>query len=188
MAEWRLSGGVGSRDERTRWREASRNRTHRMNGNASCPSGGGFGAGGGRGPSPSRASRSRADSAVAAASTQRIGPEQRGQVSRSAWNTCLSSQRPVGTVRNGELPRDSEQRSKRAGICSKQVAEGPGRSHGSGIRVTCPAPSGATRTWLPRSGFRPESRLGEQPSGGISAARTIRSPGAPSVFRAPPRL
>jgi Putative transposase len=65
--------------------------THRTSSSSSCPSGGAGGGGGGLGARPSRASRSQADSALVAASTQRIGPEQRGQVSRSALNTCRSS-------------------------------------------------------------------------------------------------
>jgi hypothetical protein len=78
--------------QHTRSPLSARRATHRTSGSSSWLRGGGGGAGGGRGPSPSRASRWRASSAVVAACAQRIGPAQRGQVSKSAANTCLKSQ------------------------------------------------------------------------------------------------
>jgi hypothetical protein len=74
----------------TRSRKPSRN-VQRWNGKLSCPCGVNGRDGGGRGASPSRASSSPAASRWVAALTQRIGPEQRGQVSRSATNVRRSS-------------------------------------------------------------------------------------------------
>jgi hypothetical protein len=62
-------------------------RGHFRNGSSSWPNKARLGAGGGCGARPSFARSRAADCWVVAASSQRIGPPQRAQVSRSAWNT-----------------------------------------------------------------------------------------------------
>lgn len=70
---------------------AARTSAQGRNGSSSWPVGARRASGGGCGASPSLASRRLAASVVVAASSHRMGPPQRGQVSRSACQTCRSS-------------------------------------------------------------------------------------------------
>ncbi len=149
--------------------------------------------GGARGPRPCSASSRVIGARVVATSAQRIGPEQRGQVSTSAWNTTLGSPRR-GTWASIHAHR---LRCTGASSFSPSSSSWSPRAGGGLFAVASAGGVGTTRRrreeWLddPWKSLKREStpkyRNKCQRGGGTAATRRgMRSAGSKTSARVPP--